>query len=286
MRMSKPPCLLIVFSLLLSCSLAQSQDPEPASQTWPFPGQKDTRLPEIRAKNVRTQILHTDQGKRFRFLYQASDGVMEFCLEPSEVFWGSTIVKINRIPVGTALAGAAPTFETPIEGVQLIRAWVDGDTARAQWKGFVGGQEVLIESALRLWQKTLVVDFVCRGGSATGLSYGQITDIREAELLKVPLPASTQLVPVIQGGGVRPCFASVWGHPRDPSLAIPVEAGAHIEDGAWIGGGIRILPDPSGKRSDLVERFLVTFSETLEETLPPAPIPGVEESQAGKVSDR
>lgn len=288
MRLIMAPSLLIAGLLLVPGPVAQSQDPEPASLTWPFPKKESTPLPEIRAKNVRTQILHTDQGKRFRFLYQASDGVMEFCLEPSEVFWGSTIVKINRIPVGTALAGAAPTFETPIESVQLIRAWVDGDNARAQWKGFVAGQEVTIESALRLWQKTLVVDFVCRGGLATGLNYGKITDIREPELLEVPLAALKKVFPVIKGGGVRPCFVSVWRHPNGSTQTEPVSAATRIEDGAWISGGVRILPGPSNKRGDLVERFLVTFSELFEETLPllPGSIPGVRESQPRGTANR
>ncbi|UCF38720.1 MAG: hypothetical protein JSU96_07755, partial [Acidobacteriota bacterium] len=240
----------------------------------PFPTRDTTILPDVAADNVRTQLLHTDRGKRFRFLYQGSDGVMEFCLEPGEQFWGSAIVKINRIPVGSVLWGAGPTFETKPEQVELIRAWADGETARAEWKVMVGGEEIPVESAMRLWQKSLVVDFICRGGSATGLSYGYLLDVAEPELLQIPyMNYGGHHLNVLMGKGVRPFFASIWMDWYRSNASEPFAIDEIRGEKIHLNGGVRYLEKTDGERNDLYERFFVTLSERFEDTLPNIPNP-------------
>jgi hypothetical protein len=142
------------------------------------------------------------------------------------------------------------------------------------------GEEITVESAIRLWQKSLVVDFTCRGGHATGLSYGRMTGVREPELIKIPfLNYSSHHLNVLMGHGAKPFFGSVWMDWYLSNASEPYATDEINEDGVTLNGGVRYLPKTDGRRNDLFERFFVTFSPAFEETLPEIPNPPAKEAK-------
>ncbi len=246
----------------------------------PFPIRDTTILPDNQESDFSSTLLHTEKGSRFRFLYKGRDGVLEYCLEPGGEYWGPVIVKLNSIPVATALVDAGPNFSEPLEGLRLLRAWSDGDVARAEWSGLHEGEDVTVESSIRLWQKSLVVDFSCRGGHATGLSYGRLTKVREPELIKIPfLNYGSHHLNVLMGQGPKPFFASVWMDWYLSNASEPYATDEIKEDAVSLNGGVRYLPKTDGERNDLFERFFVTFSPLFEETLPDIPNPPAKEGK-------
>jgi len=70
---------------------------------------------------------------------------------------------------------------------RLIQTRSTNDELQASWRMAVNGTEVVIQSAVRLWQKSLVVDCICTGGLATELSYGRIEASR-SRIAAVALP--------------------------------------------------------------------------------------------------
>jgi hypothetical protein len=84
------------------------------------------------------------------------------------------------------MTDAGPKFAAePVNG-GLIQVHPAGNELEAYWRTTVNGTQVVIQSMVRLWQKSLVVDCFCLGGSATELSYGRIEGVARPELLLLP----------------------------------------------------------------------------------------------------
>ena len=246
----------------------QPAGPNTGPGRLPFPTRPETILPENRESNYTTQLLHTENGKRFRFLYKARDAVIEYCLQPGENYWGPVIVKINRTPVADVLVDAGPVFTEELTDLHLVRSSQDGEVARAEWQGSLDGETVLIQSAMRMWQKSLVVDFICKSGKATELSYGHFRGVEDPELIQLPfMNYGGHHLNVLMSRGVRPFFASVWMDWYLSNSSEPYTIDEMEGEKVRLNGGVRYLPKTDGTRNDLFERFFVTLSPLFEETL-------------------
>ncbi|MEW6236773.1 MAG: hypothetical protein AB1656_15420 [Candidatus Omnitrophota bacterium] len=249
----------------------------------PFPTREETILPENGVEKFKTQMLFSKDMKRFRAIYSATDIVLEFCWSPGEAYWGPIQAKMNRIPVADILAEAGPVFSEKLKDMHLTQCEMKDETAHAEWKGKLGDKEIAVESSIRLWQKSLVVDFICRGGDAVELSYGKFLNVREPELMQLPfMNYGGHHLNVLMSHGIEPFFASVWMDWYRSNASAPYAADK-IENGEiFLNGGVRYQPKTDGKRNDMYERFFVTLAPTFEETLATIPnTPAVEGEIAG-----
>jgi len=250
----------------------------------PFPNRETTILPENLESEFTTQMLHNRENGRFRFIYKGRDVVIEYCLKPDDTFWGPVAVKMNRFVVANALVDAAPEFPPALQNYSLSRSWREGDIAWAEWKGEIDGREIIVTSSIQLWQKSLVVDVFCPTGTATGLSFGRLADVREPELVTLPfMNYGGHHLRVLLSRGVRPFFASVWMDWYRSNASKPFAHDRIEGASAWLNGGVHYLPKTNGERNPLFERFFVTFSPVFEEVLASIPNPPARDGKiAGK----
>jgi hypothetical protein len=258
----------------------QPAGPNTGPGRLPFPTRSETILPENLESDYTTQLLHTENGKRFRFVYKAQDAVIEYCLQPGMNYWGPVTVKINRTPVADVLVDAGPVFTEELSDLQLLESSQDGEIARAKWQGTHNGEKVTIDSALRMWQKSLVVDFICKGGKATELSYGHFRRVKEPELIQLPfMNYGDHHLNVLMSRGVRPFFASVWMDWYLSNASEPYAIDEIEGENVRLNGGVRYLPKTDGTRNDLYERFFLTLSPLFEETLATIANPAAKEGK-------
>jgi hypothetical protein len=248
----------------------------------PFPTRETTILPENGEPEFETRLVSSSQESRFSLIYQGRDARIEYLLAPGDRYWGAVQVQLNGASIGKVMVGAGPVFSTEPEDLHLNRAWPEGDVVRAEWVGRVAGNQVSVESAIRLLQKSLVVDFTCRGGQAQELSYGKISDVEQPTLISMPfLNYGGHHLKVLMSGGASPFFSSVWMDWYRSNSSEPYATDEIQGNSVALNGGVRYLPKTDGSRNDLFERFFVTFSPRFEETLPTIPNPPAKD---GKVA--
>ena len=241
----------------------------------PFPTREETILPTNLTNNFKTSVSASETDPRtYRFLYNGNDVRLEYEVTPGSQGWGPVTVKLNNSPVARAMVGAGPEFEDKPTDFELLDTRLEDGVVRARWRAQVGEKEVTIESALRLWQKSLVVDYFCRGGLATGLSYGRILDVAKPELLLIPfLNYDSKHLHVLMSRGEPPYFGSVWMDWYRSNGSKPYAEDEVRGNEVHLNGGVRYLPRTDGVRNDLFERLFVTFSPTFEEVLFEIPNP-------------
>jgi hypothetical protein len=232
----------------------------------PFPTRAETILPENLTTDFTTKL--EQAGESWRFIYKDADTQLEYELKPGVRFWEPVIVKLNGTVVGKALTEAGLKFVAePVNG-RLIQVHPAGNELEAYWRTTVNGTQVVIQSMVRLWQKSLVVDCFCLGGSATELSYGRIEGVERPELLLLPyMNYGGHHLNVLVSRGKVPYFASVWMDWYRSNASAPYSVDKIERDKVQLNGGVRYTPKTDGKRNDLFERFFVTFSPAFEETL-------------------
>jgi hypothetical protein len=238
----------------------------------PFPTRAETILPDNLTADFSTKLEQT--GERWRFIYKDADTQIEYGIKASDSFWEPVVVKLNGTTVGRAMAEAGLKFVAEPANARLIQAQSTGDELKASWRATVNGSEVVIRSALRLWQKSLVADCICTGGLATELSYGRIEGVEKPELLLLPyINYGGHHLNVLMSKGKTPYFASVWMDWYRSNASAPYAVDKIDGHKVQLNGGVRYTPKTDGRRNDLYERFFVTFSPIFEETLPTIPNP-------------
>ncbi len=222
------------------------------------------RPPSNRGQDARD----TASGRIWRFTYKDADTQLEYEVKPGAGFWEPVTVKLDGTVVGKAMTEAGLKFVAEPGNRRLIRAEQVDNRLEAFWQATVHGTEVVIQSTVRLWQKSLVVDCICMGGLATELSYGRIDGVERPELLLLPyMNYGGHHLNVLMSKGKVPCFASVWMDWYRSNASAPFCVDKIEGDKVQLNGGVRYIPKTDGKRNDLFERFFVTFSPIFEETL-------------------
>jgi hypothetical protein len=240
----------------------------------PFPTREETILPDGGAESFSNGL--RTEGGAFRFLYEGEDGVVEYLAVPGAEYWGPVEVRVDGATVARALAGAGPVFDPPSGAIRLVRAWEEADAARAVWEVETEEGRVDVESTMRILRKSLVVDFICRGGLAAELAYGRIIEeVRDSgQLVAIPyLNYGGHMLNVFASSRPLPFFASVWMDWYRSNGSRPYAVDEIDEDGVELNGGVRYLPRTDGVRNDLYERVFVTFAPRFEEVLPNIPNP-------------
>jgi len=232
----------------------------------PFPTREETILPENHAKEFTTEV--QPAGKDLRLIYKDAKTQLAYAIRPGTRFWEPVSVKLNGTPIARAMADAGPKFIAEPTDWRLVRAGFAGTEVNASWQGTVQGTAVTVQSTVRLWQKSLVVDCTCTGGLATELSYGRIENVEAPELLLLPyMNYGGHHLNVLMSKGKTPYFASVWMDWYRSNASEPRAADRIEGDKVYLNGGVYYLPKTDGRRNDLFERFFVTFSPVFEETL-------------------
>ncbi|MCU0917474.1 MAG: hypothetical protein MUC88_23345 [Planctomycetes bacterium] len=245
----------------------------------PFPTREETILPENLADDFGTQL--EQAGDSWRFTYKDAETQLEYEIKPGAQFWEPVLVKLNGAVVGKALTEAGLTFvaepaearlievrSVPVKAAEKNALRHDYEQLEASWRATVNGAEVVIRSAVRLWQKSLVVDCFCTGGLATELSYGRLEGVANPSLLSLPyMNYGGHHLNVLISRGRPPCFASVWMDWYRSNASAPYAVDKIEGDQVQLNGGVRYLPRTDGRRNDVFERFFVTFSPVFEETL-------------------
>ncbi len=241
----------------------------------PFPTREETILPENLTASFRTRLNRVSgQSAGFEFLYDGADARLSYQVQPADDGWGRVAVTLNGSRVAQALVGAGPVFQEGLKSLRLLHTEANGNSLHAAWEGSLGEKKILFESTLRLWQKSLVVDYICRGGLATELSYGRIDGVEAPGLILIPyLNYGSHHLNVMMSRGSRPFFASVWMDWYRSNASAPYAEDKMTGDQVRLNGGVRYLPRTDGKRNDMYERVFVTFSPSFEETLPTIPNP-------------
>ena len=226
----------------------------------PFPTREETILPTNYERDFRNRVARDDDGAP-RFSYAGADATLEYVLHPGQVKLGRVEVILNGHKVASGLVDAGVDLEPPPETTELSHAAIDGDVVHLKWSNGV-------ESQLRIWQKSLVVDVFCRGGKAIRLRYGRITGVAEPEIIKLPyMNYHGHHLGVLVARGPQPCFASIWMDWYRSNASKPFPQDEIKAGGVFLNGGVSYLPKTDGKRNDLYERFFFTVSPVFEETL-------------------
>ncbi|NOX54870.1 MAG: hypothetical protein GXP27_10620, partial [Planctomycetes bacterium] len=225
--------------------------------------------------------------KTYLFRYEGDDGVLEYRYRPETgtlgditACWvgrgkpfrpmvdGGVYFWVNQRPDGSADA-AAP------ERIELVRCQRDGDVVRSTWRLRLGERSAEVTYALRLWQKSLVVDVQCLGGQIAEFRIGRVVGVENPRLVTVPY---------LTGDAKRPAVL-VTGPPDRPLFILPIvdhtRSNASLlwfenrigPDGVVQNGGSRYLPKADGERNPCFERLFLTVSPRFEEVLPNIPNP-------------
>lgn len=240
----------------------------------PFPTREETILPDSGVAPFTNGV--KSDGGAFLLGYDGPDGTVEYRVEPGNQNWGPVEVRLNGTVVAKALVGAGPVFAEAVRESRLLRSWRDQNVIRAKWEVDTQTGRTEVEAAMRVMSKSLVVDFICRGGVATELSYGRIIEAssESSQLIAIPyLNYGGHMLHVLASPQPAPHFASVWMDWYRSNGSRPYAVDEIESEGVRLNGGVRYLPRTDGGRNDLFERVFVTVSPRFEEILPSIPNP-------------
>ncbi len=231
----------------------------------PFPTRKETILPTNFAKGYKNSVRETSPGT-YEFSYSGKDADIRYVYKPStgdlgeaEAYFGGrkVCVPMSGGDIQMADGSTAPG--------KLVRSHLDGDVVTATFD--VEGTRAQYQ--MRIWQKSLVMDFICRGGNATGLTFGEFTGLQNPKLVIVPfLTFGSNPRVLCFGRKTDPLFASVWADWYRSNGSALYAADTLRQTSARINGGVKYIARTDGKRNDLYERIFLTVSPAFEETLP------------------
>lgn len=235
-----------------------------------FPTREETILPDNLTRRFTNTVTQGPRGS-WVFRYAGSDCTVEYVYTPRTGSLGEVTVHVDSRPVSVPMSGGGIEFaDGAIPKGELVDATLTDGVLKLTWRfGTTRAQY-----AFRIWQKSLVMDFICRGGQATGLSFGEVQAVEKPRLVLVPfltLGASPKVL--CSGQPESPVFTSIWADWYRSNGSELWSTDWVLSDTARINGGIRYIAKTDGKRNDLYERVFLTISPTFEETLPNIPNP-------------
>jgi len=231
--------------------------------TLPFPTREQTILPTNFQRSYRNATTEVEPGV-YRFSYQGRDSSVEYRFSPQEGF-DSLTAFVDGQQVHRPMEGAGVRFSGEAPSPRLLSAALKNRVLTVRYD--VGGHEV--EYGFRIWQKSLVIDAIARGGAATELSFGQIAGAVNPRLVLIPYLTYGVSNPRVLCSGEtdEPVFTSIWLDWYRSNGSEPYSSET-TQGTVRINGGVRYNPKTDGKRNDLFERVFLTVSPIFEETLP------------------
>ncbi len=250
----------------------QDQGANTGPERLPFPTRVETILPDNYVDDFRIESIRASQ--RYILKYQGEDGTLQYTLSQGKPFFRDIEVRLNGNLIATAWVDGGPDFGEEALGIEPINFAERSGAIEGEWRVRLRGREARVAMTARLWQKSLVIDTICREGLARELSYGTIRGVAKPELILLPyLNYGSQHLNVLMSRGTTPFFASVWMDWYRSSASEPYAVDKITGDQVRLNGGVRYLPRTDGKRNGMFERAFVTFSPRFEETLPTIPNP-------------
>ncbi|MBC8235721.1 RNA polymerase sigma factor [bacterium] len=259
----------------------------------PFPTREETILPENFEKQF-TNTIESKQPGEFTFRYTGEDEIC-YVYKPQTGNLGEITASVNGKKVAKPMMDGGAKFAGNQEAGRLESAELHDDTVTAIFAYGEGDEATRVEYRLSIKQKSLILDVFCRGGSATELSVGQMSEVENPRLITIPyltygssnprvlmMNATDKYIPEESrtsrfsgrfspneaGRPVAPLFASVWIDWYRSNGSELYSEEWEKEDTAKINGGVKYLPKTDGTRNDLFERIFLTISPIFEETLP------------------
>ncbi|MBT3376425.1 MAG: hypothetical protein HN742_41880 [Lentisphaerae bacterium] len=244
-----------------------TENTRPAEPTFPFPGVGS--LPS--APDGVTVSSARDAGV-VHFTSVSATGTLSYRIRPDQGVLNGISAKWNDGPWFEPTAGGQLKLEllpaVPVATpANVASAEMRDGTLLVRWER---GAEWSAEYVLR--GRTLVVDVVCRGGTAEGIRFGRVRGLPDARPVEVPYLryGMGYCTPVACGNGLFVSVLPDWYH-SDCSVvngSVPKH-----EDGVGLMLGTDYLPLTDGRRNDLRERVMVTVSPEFAEVLPSIPHP-------------
>ncbi|MCC6441899.1 MAG: hypothetical protein IT210_00425 [Armatimonadetes bacterium] len=237
--------------------------------TLPFPTREETILPSNFQKSYKNAVVEAEPGV-YIFTYRGRDADIAYRFAPQEGFFGLTVLSKGQ-KISRPMEGAGVRFEKEAGKTKLISAALKDRALTARYD--VGGHEVAY--TFRIWQKSLVIDAVARGGEAVDFSFGQITEASNPKLVLIPYLTYGGSNPraLCSGPAEEPVFTSIWLDWYRSNGSEPYSNEGIVQGAARINGGVRYNPKTDGSRNELFERIFLTVSPIFEETLPTIPNP-------------
>lgn len=249
----------------------------------PFPNRPETILPDNLTDGF--QVSRKQQGEACEFIYEGDDGRLVYRYHPATGTLGDVTAEWE-------CSGAAVRFQPMADGgvyfqsdkagvpvppteVKLLACERQDETLVARWRCRWDDREAEMTYALRLWQKSLVIDVACAGGAVEEVRFGRALGLENPRLVTLPYltGASGRPAVLVSGPAERPLFTmGLVDHTRSSASELWFQNEVD-SSGATYNGGSRYLPKTDGRRNDCFERLFLTVSPRFEEILPNIPDP-------------
>jgi len=264
---------------------AQIEGLNTGAGTLPFPTREETILPINLEEDFQVKVREIERN-RFELRYAGRDATVIYEYRPQKGSLSELTVSVKGGPPFKPLSGGGIRFTNTPQGRvsegELLAAGVVRDAVQARFRH--GSR--LADYELRLWQKSLVLDVRCEGGSATELSLGRVSGVSKPKLITVPYLTYGDSNPrvLMSGSEAEPVFTSVWFDWYRSSASAPYSSKEPMvtSDSAEVNGGLRYLARTDGLRNDLYERIFITSSPIYEEVLPTIANPPSLRQEEGK----
>ncbi|NLS97090.1 MAG: hypothetical protein GXX96_33555 [Planctomycetaceae bacterium] len=252
----------------------------------PFPNREETILPDNATADFRVR---TEQdGGEYRFCYEGPDAKLTYVYRPAKGDLGDIEVIVPdglrfrpMVDGGFRFQAAGEDAPVAAQKAELLDCRLADNVVAARWRYRWGDQTAEGILRLRLWQKSLVVDFECLGGVVGEVRTGRAVGLKQTELVTIPFLTCGSMRPavVVSTDGPKPMFLmGLFDHFRTNASEF-FAVNEINESGVTYHGGTRYHPlwDPESRlqngRNDCFERLFLTVAPTFEEVLPNMPNP-------------
>jgi len=246
----------------------------------PFPNTVKTILPDNLVKDFNTTL--KAEKESFVFTYKGADGTLTYRLTPKTGTFGDIQARwigrgksIRPCVDGGVYLSVNNSVAAPDKIVLIGKPVITIDSVTVRYKVSNGDVSANVAYTYRLWNKSLVIDTVCKGGNVAEVRYGHAEGIENPRLVKNPYYHYGGGYPavVVSGPADKPLFLA--GH-TDWYLSNgsnPFAINEIKKDYVAYQGGVQYVAKTDGTRNDVYERFFISMSPRYEEVLPNIPNP-------------
>lgn len=247
--------------------------------TLPFPTREETILPPNLTDDFTTTL--EQQGNAWSLTYTGADGTLVYRISPETGTWSDITAQwqgrceeFRPLVDGGVKLAVGDEAALP-EAAELLAAERDGDAVTMRWRVSAGQTEAEVAYSYRLWNKSLVIDTICRGGNVAEVAYGHAEGLQNPRLVTNPYYVYRPTRPSVAVAGPQdqPLFVTGNTDWYRSNSSILVGANEVADGRVHFQAGATYNPKTDGQRNDCYERFFVTVSPIYEEVLPIIPNP-------------